>query len=188
MTVTVAKELGIVNLGPTSTDGTKIKANASNRYALSKEEIEEIRRIIERGIEVDEEEDQFLCPNGEVLTRKGEYEYNGKSLDTYFGANCGECPFRSECAGEHRRKVITGDDYEAERRRMAEKMRSEEGKEEYKKRKETVERPFGNIKHNLKVMWAKMAGKVAVLDKIGGLIANSASKAWSFFAFQPTLN
>ena len=30
--------------------------------------------------------------------------------------------------------------------------------------------------HNLKVMWAKMAGKVAVLGKIGGLIANSASE------------
>ena len=29
--------------------------------------------------------------------------------------------------------------------------------------------------HNLKVMWAKMTGKVAVLGKIGSLIANSAS-------------
>ena len=29
-------------------------------------------------------------------------------------------------------------------------MRSEEGKEEYKKRKETVEWQFGHIKHNLK--------------------------------------
>ena len=30
--------------------------------------------------------------------------------------------------------------------------------------------------HNLKVMWAKIAGKVAVLDKIGSLIANSVSE------------
>ena len=161
----------------------------------------------------DEEKDQFICPNGEVLTRKGEYEYNGKPLYTYYGANCNECPFRAECAGEGRRRVITSDDYEAERRRMAAKMQSEEGKEEYKKRKETVEWPFGNIKHNLKfrefltrgivkvriehnlactahnlgVMWAKIAGKVAVLDKIGSSIANSASKAWGFFAFHPTL-
>ena len=77
----------------------------------------------------DEDKDQFICPNGEVLTRKGEYEYNGKSLHTYSGANCGECPFRSECAGEGKRRVITSDGYEAERRRMAAKMRSEEGKE-----------------------------------------------------------
>ena len=93
------------------------------------------------------EEDQFICPNGEILIRKGEYEYNGKPLYAYYGANCGECPFRADCAGEGRIRVITSDDYEAERRRMAAKMRSKEGKEEYKMRKETVEWPFGNIKH-----------------------------------------
>ena len=40
--VSIAKSLGIVNLGHISTDGTKMKANASNCYTLSKEEIEEI--------------------------------------------------------------------------------------------------------------------------------------------------
>ncbi|MCW3138056.1 MAG: transposase, partial [Methanophagales archaeon] len=58
-TVTVARSLGMVNLGHISTDGTKIKANASNNYTLSKEEIEEIRKIIEKGIAVDEEEDRL---------------------------------------------------------------------------------------------------------------------------------
>ena len=58
-TVTVAKSLGMLNLGHISTDGTKIKANASNNYTLSEEEIEEIRRIIERGIAIDEEEDRL---------------------------------------------------------------------------------------------------------------------------------
>jgi hypothetical protein len=49
----------MVNLGHISTDGTKIKANASNSYTLSKEEIEEIRRTIEWGIAIDEEEDRL---------------------------------------------------------------------------------------------------------------------------------
>jgi len=162
----------------------------------------------------DEEKDQFICPNGEVLTRKGEYEYNGKPLYTYYGANCSECPYRSECAGEHRRRVITSDDYEVERRRMAAKMRSEEGKEEYKKRKETVEWPFGNIKHNLKfrefltrgiesvkiehnlvctahnlkVLWSKWWRNAAVIGNIRGVIANLASKVWGFPGFHPTLD
>ena len=48
-----------MNLGHISTDGTKIKANASNNYTLSKEEIDEIRKIIERGIAIDEEEDRL---------------------------------------------------------------------------------------------------------------------------------
>ena len=149
----------------------------------------------------DEEKDQFLCPTGEILSRKGEYEYNGKSVYAYYGANCGECPFRAECAGEGKIRTITSDGYEGERRRMAAKMRSEAGKEAYKKRKETVEWPFGNIKqnlkfrefltrgtekvriehnlvctaHNLKIMWGKLAGKVDVLSKIDDFVANFVS-------------
>nr|QNO56215.1 hypothetical protein FDFOPPHA_00040 [Methanosarcinales archaeon ANME-1 ERB7] len=150
----------------------------------------------------DEENDQFICPNGEILTRKGEYKYKGKPQYSYYGANCGECPFREECAGKSKKRKITSDDYEAERRRMAGKMSSEKGKEEYKKRKETVEWPFGNIKqnlkfrefhtrgienvrmehnlvctaHNLRVMWGKLGGSVAALCNIKGLVANFASK------------
>jgi hypothetical protein len=51
-----------------------------------------------------------------------------------------------------------------------------------------VEHNLACTAHNLRVMWAKMAGKVAVLGKIGSLIVNSASKARSFFAFHPTLD
>jgi hypothetical protein len=58
-TVTIAKALGITNLGHISTDGTKMKANASNNYTLSKEEVEGIRRIIVRGIAIDKEEDKL---------------------------------------------------------------------------------------------------------------------------------
>jgi transposase len=36
-----------------------VKANASNQYTLSKAELETIRRIIEQGITVDEEEDRL---------------------------------------------------------------------------------------------------------------------------------
>ncbi|NQE53231.1 hypothetical protein C5S29_06525, partial [ANME-1 cluster archaeon GoMg3.2] len=58
-TVAIAKALGILNLEHISTDGTKIKANASNNYTLSKEEIEKIRQMVEHGITVDEEEDKL---------------------------------------------------------------------------------------------------------------------------------
>jgi transposase len=162
----------------------------------------------------DEEKDQFICPNGEILVRKGEYEYNGKPLYAYYGANCGECPFRSECAGEGKIRVITSDGYEAERRRMAAKMRSEAGKEEYKKRRETVEWPFGNIKHNLKfrefltrgiekvrvehnlactahnlkVMWGKLERNVPIIGTIRTLVANSTSKVVNFLRVHTIVN
>ena len=162
----------------------------------------------------DEETDQFLCPNGEILSRKGEYEYNGKPVYAYYGANCAECPFRSECAGEGKIRVITSDGYEGERRRMAAKMRSEAGKEAYKMRKETVEWPFGNIKqnmkfrefmtrgiekvkieynlvcsaHNLKVIWGKLERIVPIIGTIRALIANSASKVRNFLRLSLRVN
>jgi transposase len=162
----------------------------------------------------DEEKDQFLCPHGELLIRKGEYEYKGKRVYVYYGANCRDCPFRRDCAGKNQHRVITSDEYEAERRRMAAKMRSAAGKEEYGKRKETVEWPFGNIKHNLKfrgfltrgignvriahhlvctahnlkILWGKV-GRRNVPDrgKIGGALVNVASKVCVLLGLSCTL-
>jgi hypothetical protein len=162
----------------------------------------------------DEETDQFLCPSGGILSRKGEYEYNGKQVYAYYGANCSECPFRSECAGEGKIRTITSDGYEGERWRMTAKMRSEAGKETYKKRKETVEWPFGNIKqnlkfrefltrgiekvrvehnlvctaHNLKVIWGKLERNVPVICTIRTLVANSVSKVGNFLRVHATIN
>ena len=42
--------------------------------------------------------------------------------------------------------------------------------------------------HNLKVLWAKLIGKVAILGKIEDLITNSVSKAWGFFGFHPAFD
>jgi len=133
------EEKGMDGYIPDSKQAGEMKGNKPKDGPYSKDKFE-----------YDEDKDQFICPNGEMLSRKGEYEYNGKPLYAYYGANCGECPFRSGCAGEGKIRAITSDGYEAERRRMAAKMRSEAGKEEYKKRKETVEWIFGNIKQNMK--------------------------------------
>ena len=150
----------------------------------------------------DEEKDHFICPAGGLLTRKGAYVYDGKPLYTYYGANCRDCPFKRDCAGKNRQRVITTDEYAAERRRMAAKMRSDVGKEEYRNRKETVEWVFGNMKqnmkfrafltrgtkgarmehnlvctgHNLKIVWGKLGRNVPALGKIGGSFVNLASQ------------
>jgi hypothetical protein len=69
-------------------------------------------------------------------------------VDAYHGAPCESCLVRAVCAGENRWRMITSYGFEGERQRMAVKMRSEDGKEEYRKRSETVEWPFGDIKQN----------------------------------------
>jgi transposase len=58
-TLAVAKAAGVVKLGYISMDGRKRSASAANRYTLSKAEQEEIRKILERGLAVDDEEDRL---------------------------------------------------------------------------------------------------------------------------------
>ena len=59
MTVTVAKNLGMVKLKHMAIDGTKIKANASAANLINQEEIQTIRELLKKGIEADEEEDKL---------------------------------------------------------------------------------------------------------------------------------
>lgn len=42
--------------------------------------------------------------------------------------------------------------------------------------------------HNRTVIWAKLERNVAVIGKIGGLVANLASKAWGFLSSYTTIN
>lgn len=97
--------------------------------------------------------DEFTCPEGGILTCKGKYfnKSTGKYFYTYYGAHCKDCPVKLECTGRKGRvKVISCNEYEPERQRMARKMETSKAKEVYQKRK-IVEQPFGNIKYNMKV-------------------------------------
>lgn len=140
----------------------------------------------------DEQNDQFICPQGRILTRKGTYQYGDRSLYLYHGIHCSDCPVHEECAGEKKYRVISSDGFDGERRRMRVKLESEEGRKEYKKRGETVEWPFGNVKqnlglrefltrglenvkgehnlvcsaHNLKILWKKLGKKTMILKRI----------------------
>lgn len=81
-TVTIARAAGVLSLGHLSTDGTKIKANASNNHTLSEQELKEIRSIIERGIEIDEEEDKLYGEGrGDELPPEPEYAGEDQEKD-----------------------------------------------------------------------------------------------------------
>ena len=59
LTVTVAKNAGMVKLKHIAIDGTKMKANASSNNLINQEEIKTIRELLKKGIEADEEEDKI---------------------------------------------------------------------------------------------------------------------------------
>jgi len=106
-TVAISRKLGLLKLGHLSTDGTKLKANASNSNTLSKEEIDEVKRIIDKGIEIDVEEDRLygdakgdeLPP--ELITREKirkkikDIEKIRDSQTAHPAASCGACSRRS---------------------------------------------------------------------------------------------
>jgi transposase len=95
----------------------------------------------------DEERDCFICPQGQSLPKRSEFNYRGKMQYVYYNsAACSKCPARLECANNGRR-AITSYGYEPEMKRMELKLDSPEGKAEYAKRK-LVETPFGDIKEN----------------------------------------
>lgn len=97
----------------------------------------------------DPENDLYICPNGQKLRYKNTYTYKNVSKRNYYGNKCQKCPDREKCAGTDRIRIIT-ENNNVHAKKMALKMETPEAKKEFRKRKETVEWPFGNIKQNLK--------------------------------------
>lgn len=118
---------------------------------LSKKGKKGVSEFSKHNFTYDRQKNLFICPNGEKLPYKREYqdEDTGKIKRLYYTNKCKNCPNQEKCAGNDRYRIIT-DYYTPAQHDMAEKMESDEGKEKYSKRKEIVEYPFGHIKHNLK--------------------------------------
>lgn len=93
----------------------------------------------------------YLCPNRKLLeltniTRDGYMEY------TITKKECGKCPYINECIKKYTKKTIRRHIYEDCVELANEYRLSKEGKEIYKKRKETIERKFadGKERHGLR--------------------------------------
>ncbi|MFC1524955.1 IS1182 family transposase, partial [Planctomycetota bacterium] len=101
--------------------------------------------------EYKEETDCYICPAGEVLKPKSRShchtKYSDKFLTVYSTAAsvCLSCGQKGHCTKSQRRLVVRGE-FEAERLRMRQKLKSEEGKAIYKRRKTIVEPVIGQIK------------------------------------------
>jgi len=107
----------------------------------------------------DELYDCYICPNYKVLrysttNRDGYREYKSDSHD------CRNCPYLSQCTNSKNHvKVITRHIWE-NYMEICEDIRHTRGNSElYKKRKETIERDFGNAKENHGFRYTNMKGK-----------------------------
>jgi len=113
----------------------------------------------------DAQRDCFVCPAGHDLALKSSGS-EGKRIYQAQSADCDDCPYRGRCCksktGEPRQ--ITTDDKEPLRQAMVDKMKQEESKNIYKRRKTIVEPVFGQIKENLGFRGFSLRG----IKKVGG--------------------
>jgi len=89
------------------------------------------------------DEDVYRCPAGEHLKYRYSNEEDGKELRRYWTTACSSCPLKSKCTTGPERRITR---WEHEHLLDAVQQRLDEDPQAMRRRRETVEHPFGTIK------------------------------------------
>lgn len=95
--------------------------------------------------------DFYCCPNGRKLLyreRKKEHRAGGDvTYNVYQCESCGGCPLAEDClSNPPKPRTVSRDIHEASRKKVADRMLTEDGKARYKRRAWAAETPSGFIK------------------------------------------
>lgn len=97
--------------------------------------------------------DLYTCPHGKELTYRGRQRRPEKGYDALRykakPSDCRACPAFGECTASTNGRTVYVTPYEDVLRRHRERMADEKSRELYRKRKHTVEPPFGTIKEQM---------------------------------------
>lgn len=96
----------------------------------------------------DDERDVLICPAGRELTFRAQHKLSCAHYKRYAASGCRSCSFHNECCGRKANRRIDVSVVADVRRRMRDRLQTEEGHELYALRKETVEPVFGQMKAN----------------------------------------
>lgn len=97
----------------------------------------------------DDERDVLICPAGRELTFRVEHWCGGSFYRQYAATNCQSCSFYRECVRtKYGSRRVNVNVLAPQRKQMTEKLKTEQGKKLFAKRKSTVEPVFGQIKSN----------------------------------------
>ncbi len=126
--------------------------------------------------------DEYLCPQNGIVSFMGERydKQRGKAMRIYKGESCLSCEEQKACTkrkdGIRRLKMCP---YEAERNFMTAKMKTQEAKDIYKYRKQTVEPAFGDIKENKGMRAFLVRGIIGARIEFNlACIARNLTKIW----------
>lgn len=107
----------------------------------------------------DAEQDHYTCPEGQILiykttSREGYHHYQSD------GSHCKNCPSLKRCNQNARHvKTVTRHVWQSSKERAQKKRLSDYGKAIYERRKETVERSFGDAKELNGYRYARFRGR-----------------------------
>jgi transposase len=90
------------------------------------------------------ETDEYRCPAGERLPKRTTMAENGKKMFRYWSSNCESCRLKSQCTTGKERRVSRWE-HEEILERVERRLARDPGK--MRIRCQTVEHPFGTIKH-----------------------------------------
>lgn len=107
----------------------------------------------------DESKDEFTCPQAKALSFSGNHTKRGQPMKIYRCASCQDCPVRAQCTDHASglRSIEIRVDH-AEVRKLREKLKTENGKAIYKKRKVIIEPIFGRWQHNWGIRRLRLRG------------------------------
>jgi transposase len=115
----------------------------------------------------DEYFDCYLCPEGQILSyrttnREGYREYKSDSKV------CANCPHLKHCThSKNHQKTVTRHIWEAYLEQAEDFRHTPEGRETYAKRKETIERVFGDAKEKHAMRYTHIRGLARVRSWVG---------------------
>jgi transposase len=113
----------------------------------------------------DADKDVYLCPLGCELKYRTT-DRNGYRIFASDAKVCISCPFLLDCTtSKNCRKVITRHVWEGDKEQIKANRLSPEGKELYKRRKETIERSFADAKELHGYRYAKFRGLQKVMSQ-----------------------
>lgn len=102
---------------------------------------------------------EYICPKGQILkyTRTVNSHTRKQYHKLYEGISCSQCSVKENCTSGAKRQIHK-ELREPLRDAMRERLKSEEGKEAYKKRLNAIEHVWGNIKFNNRVTMFHLKG------------------------------
>jgi transposase len=107
----------------------------------------------------DQENDTFICPQGKTLLFVRNHKKHDQPTKVYRCSDCQECSLRAQCTNHVSGfRSIELNASHAEVRKIREKLKTEEGRAVYRKRKAIIEPIFGRWQHNWGVRRLRLRG------------------------------